>query len=66
MQIFFFSILAVIFCFINYKIIKSDQKIKKIPNKNLLELLFLLPFWYIFLYFFPISEIHILGFLLQI
>lgn len=66
MQHIFFTIFATIFCFINYKIIISDQKIKKIPNKNLLQLLILLPFWYIFLYFFPIWNFEIFGFILQI
>lgn len=66
MQIFFLSIFAIIFCFINYKIIISDQKTKKIPNKFLIHLLILLPFWYIFLYFFPFSEINIFWFFIQI
>lgn len=65
MQIFLLSVFILIFGFINYKIILSDQKIKKIPNKNLLQLLFLLPFWYIFLYFFPIWSFEISGFILQ-
>lgn len=66
MQIFFFSIFALIFCFINYKIIISDQKTKKILNKDLIHLLILLPFWYIFLYFFPIWNFEIFPFILQI
>lgn len=66
MQIFFFSIFALIFGFINYKIIISDQKTKKIPNKFLLQLLFLLPFWYIFLYFFGVWNFEIFPFILQI
>ncbi len=66
MHFFLFSIFAIIFCFINYKIIISDQKTKKIPNKHLLQLLTLLPFWYIFLYFFPIWDFEIFGFIFQI
>lgn len=66
MQIFFLSIFAIIFCFINCKIIICDKKVKKIPNKFLIHLLILLPFWYIFLYFFPFSEINILWFFIQI
>lgn len=65
MQIFFFIIFVLIFSFINYKIIISDQKSKKIPNKNLLQLLILLHFWYIFLYFFPIWNFEIFPFILQ-
>lgn len=60
------SIFIIIFCFINYKIIISDKKTKKIPNKNLLQLLIILPFWYIFLYFFPFWEINISDFFIQI
>lgn len=66
MQIFLLSIFSIIFWFINYKIIISDLKIKKIPNKNLIQLLFLIPFWYIFLYFFPIWNFEIFYFILQI
>lgn len=61
-----FSVFVIVFWFINYKIIISDLKYKKIPNKNLLQLLILIPFWYLYLYFFPFWEINILNFLLQI
>lgn len=61
-----FTILVMIFLFVNFQIIRSDQKIKKIPNKNLLELISLLPFWYIFLYYFGEREIHILNLSLQV
>jgi len=42
--------LGIIFLWINYKIILYDIKYKKIPNKYLLFLLYLLPIWYTFLF----------------
>ncbi len=66
MEIFISGMLLSIFWFLNFKIISSDIKEKKIPNKYLLFLLILLPFWYlvsfIFWYFW---EIHIGIYLLQ-
>lgn len=65
MQYFLFSLLTIPFLWINYKIIISDLKEKKIPNKLLLYLILILPFFYWFLLF---SDIHIniLNFILQI
>jgi len=58
-------IAAIIFLYINYKIVNSDLKYKKIPNKYLWYLLLLLPFWYIYV-FFSFSEINYQLFLFQI
>ncbi|MDD3646536.1 MAG: hypothetical protein PHH06_03950 [Candidatus Gracilibacteria bacterium] len=58
-------IIAIPFLFINYKIIWSDLKEKKIPNKYLVYLLSLIPFYYVYL-FFSFPEINYLLFLAQI
>jgi hypothetical protein len=57
-------ILSIPFLYINFKIISSDLKYKKIPNKYLLYMLFILPFYYLytFLYF----DINYLFFPIQI
>jgi len=60
-----FYILVIPFLYFNYKIIVSDLKYKKIPNKYLGYLLLLIPFYYIYIYFsFP--EINYLLFVWQI
>jgi len=58
-------LLSIPFIYINYKIIKSDIKEKKIPNKYLWQLLLLIPFYYIYI-FFNFTEINYLLFLWQI
>ena len=62
---YFLYILAIPFLYLNYKIIASDLKIKKIPNKYLGYLLLLVPFYYIYI-FLNFPEINYLFFLLQI
>lgn len=57
-------ILAIPFLFINYKIIRSDLKEKKIPNKYLWYLLLLIPFYYSYQFFY-ISDINYLIFFWQ-
>lgn len=64
MQYIFF-LLTIPFLYINYKIVKSDLKDKIIPNKYLLYLIALIPFYYIYIYL-NFSEINYLLFLLQI
>lgn len=62
---YFFYILIIPFIYLNYKIINSDLKYKIIPNKLLLYLLFLIPFYYLYIYNnFP--DINYIFFLLQI
>lgn len=62
---FFLYFLAIPFLFFNYKIVISDLKYKKIPNKYLGYLLLLIPFYYIYiLLYFP--EINYILFLWQI
>lgn len=63
MQILIF-ILSFLFLFLNYKIIKSDIKYKKIPNKYLLYLLLLLPLNYFYLFY--SIDLHIGIFLFKI
>jgi len=60
-----FYILSIPFLYINYKIILSDLKYKKIPNKYLGYLLILIPFYYIYI-FLNFSEIHYFPFFWQI
>lgn len=60
-----FYILSIPFLFINYKIIVSDIKSKKIPNKYLGYLLILLPIYYLF-YYFTQTNINIYIFFTQI
>ncbi len=63
-------IFLIIFLIINYKIVISDLLQKKIPNKQLIYLLFLIPFWFVFLFFFwnilYSPEINIIFFIFQI
>lgn len=58
----FFLFLITPFLYINYKILVSDIQKKIIPNKYLLSLFVLLPFFYIFSYFFGYFdfEVHII------
>lgn len=65
MQYILLSILAIPFLYFNYKIIKSDIKDKKIPNKYLLYLIFLVPFYYLYLFIFWV-HIDIFKFIFQI
>ncbi|MDD5213069.1 MAG: hypothetical protein PHG82_01470 [Candidatus Gracilibacteria bacterium] len=65
MQYILLSILAIPFLYFNYKIIKSDIKDKKIPNKYLLYLIFLVPFYYLYLFIFGV-HIDIFKFIFQI
>jgi Flp pilus assembly protein protease CpaA len=56
MQYFLLSTIAIPFLWINYKIVKTDIKEKKIPNKLLWYLLFILPFFYSYnFYYFDIN-----------
>lgn len=48
MEIFLWWVFITIFLYINYIIIKTDIDKKRIPNKHLLQLLYLLPFWILF------------------
>lgn len=61
MQYFIFGIIALLFTYFNVKIIINDFKEKKIPNKYLVYLLYLLPFYYIYflLYVWNINFISI-------
>lgn len=52
MQYYLLALISVPFLYINYKIIKSDLNFKKIPNKNLLQLLILIPIYYIYIFYF--------------
>lgn len=52
MQYYLLTLISVPFLYINYKIIKSDLNFKKIPNKNLLQLLILIPIYYIYIFYF--------------
>ena len=61
--LFYFIIIP--FLYFNYKIIISDLKYKKIPNKYLTYLLLLIPFYYIYI-FFSFPEINYLNFFIQI
>jgi Flp pilus assembly protein protease CpaA len=52
-----FYILSIPFLYFNYKIIVSDLKYKKIPNKYLGYLLLLIPFWWILIFLVPVPII---------
>lgn len=55
------AILSIPFFYFNYKIIVSDIKEKKIPNKYLLYLLLLIPFYYIYIFYnFDINILQII------
>lgn len=64
MQYILLFILSIPFLYINYKIIISDIKEKKIPNKYLLYLLILLPIYYIYVFYY--FDINFLFFLFQV
>ncbi len=67
MEIFFGVIIAGIFLYINFLIIKKDIQEKIIPNKYLGYLLFLLPLWYIYWWFYGyFEEVNLISFILQI
>lgn len=52
MELMFSIPLILIFLYLNIRIISSDIRLKKIPNRYLLYLLYLVPFWYIVLFIF--------------
>ncbi len=60
-----FYILSIPFLYFNYKIIVSDLKYKKIPNKYLGYLLLLIPFYYIYI-FFTFPQINYIAFFIQV
>jgi len=62
---YYLYLLLIPFFYLNYKIISSDIQYKKIPNKLLGYLFFLVPFYYIYLFSTPI-QIHIPLFFWQI
>ena len=67
MEILFWTCLSLCFFFINYIIIKTDILEKRIPNKWLIYNLFILPFWYIYAWYFWYFEgIHYSIFIIQI
>lgn len=67
MEIFLWGVIALIFSYINLSIILSDIKDKKIPNSYILKLLYLLPFWYIYGYYYSFFwDITLLSSFLQI
>lgn len=61
-----FCVLLIIFLYLNYKIVKKDYSEEKIPNKYLLGLIYILPFWYIVLFQFGNSDIHLVLFSVHI
>ena len=68
-----FIIIVVLFLYINYKIVSSDLKEKKIPNIYLGYLIVIVPFYYIFIFnfynlipFIDLSQVKILYLFLQI
>ncbi len=67
MEIFFWGVLWSIFLYLNFLIIRKDIKEKIIPNKFLLYLFALLPFWYLYIWYFEYFEtMNLLNFALQI
>ncbi len=54
MQYYLLSIIIIPFLLVNYKILKSDFTQKKIPNKYLLYLIYLIPFYYAYLLIFTL------------
>lgn len=67
MKVLFWLFLLLPFFFINYQIIKTDVLEQKIPNKLLLFLSTLLPFWYIYAWFYGYFwEISYLNYGIQI
>jgi len=67
MELLLWLTLGSIFLSINTLILKKDIFEKKIPNKYLLQILTILPLWYIYAwYFWYFSDIHVSIFLVQI
>jgi hypothetical protein len=64
MQYYFLWLIAIPFLWINYKIIKSDLKQKKIPNKLLWYLILMSPFFYFYNFYY--SDINYLFFFFSI
>lgn len=64
MQNYILWFLSIPFLYWNYKIISSDIKHKKIPNKYLLYLIYLLPIYYLTLYWF--FDLNILKSFIQV
>lgn len=64
MQYIFLSILSIPFLYINYKIVLTDLKEKKIPNRLLWYMTLILPFYYIYTFYY--FDINYLFFLWQI
>lgn len=60
------GIWILIFIYLNLKIIISDITQKRVPNKYLLWLIILIPFWYLFLVYFLTIEIHIWSLILNV
>lgn len=58
---YYLLLVSIPFLYFNYKIILSDFKSKIIPNKHLLYLIAILPFFYIYL-FLSLKSINFLGF----
>lgn len=52
MEIILWSILSLFFLYINYRVIKNDLKEKRIPNSDLLLLIYMLPIWYLYAWYF--------------
>ena len=67
MKILFWIFLLTLFSYINLKIVYTDRIQQKIPNRDLLFLLLLIPFWYIYGFVFWIFwNIDITLFIVQI
>lgn len=64
MQYYLLSLITIPFLYLNFKIILTDLKIKKIPNKYLIYLIYIIPFYYIYCIFY-IENINIIIFILQ-
>lgn len=52
MEYFLWSLITIVFAYSNYQLIVSDIQEKKIPNKALLFLLALCPFWYTYAWYY--------------
>jgi len=67
MEILIWTIILIPFLWINYHIIKVDFREKRIPNTYLIQLLYLIPFTYIFYYYFwYFNNIEFSIFILQL
>lgn len=56
---------AAIFLFLNFKILLSDIQKKIIPNKILLQILILVPFFYTYSFFFGTESYNVWAYILQ-